>query len=139
MVAALAESSNPTQEKLNANAAKLFKNKLEPLYTKYGKPIIIVQVMYGSYEGVLQGKEYSEHETWLWAPSHPDVVFSGKEQAMAYEAVMKAVADAEYIIGVYPFGYHLEEFPRHISLDIRGKPAERIIADWYKRFAAEGK
>jgi len=139
LVAALAESSNPTQEELNSNAARLFKNKLEPLYKNYNKPIVIVQSMYGSYEGVLQGKEYGEQETWLWAPAHPDVVFSGWEQAMAHEAVMTAVADAEYIIGIYPFGYHLEEFPRHIGSDIRGKPAEQLIAGWYKRFLEEGK
>ena len=58
---------------------------------------------------------------------------------MAYEAIMKGVADNEYIIGLYPFGYCLEEFPRHISPDIRGKPAEQLLAGWYQRFAEEGK
>ena len=96
--------------------------------------------MYGSYEGVLQNAaKYTEEETLLWAPYNPAVIFSGTEQAMAYEAIMSAVAEADYIIGTYPFGYHVEDFPRHVGMDIRGKPAEQILAGWYKRFLEEGK
>jgi len=130
----LTQSANPDQVELNTNATRFFNNKLRAFYSQYKKPIVILQAIFGSFAGMLQGKEYAEHETWLWAPYQPDVVFSSFEQAMAYEAIMKAIADAEYIVGIYPFGYGLEEFPSHISPDIRGKPAEQIVAGWYKQF-----
>ncbi|MFC2007303.1 hypothetical protein ACFLVB_01730 [Chloroflexota bacterium] len=140
IIAALTRSESPTQIELNSNATKLFEEKVESLYKRYQKPIILGQLMYSSYEGVLQNAaKYTEEETLLWAPYNPAAVFSSTEQAMAYEAIMSAVAEADYIIGTYPFGYHVVDFPRHVGLDIRGKQAEQILAGWYKRFLEEGK
>lgn len=134
LVAALVENDNSTQEQVNVNSKKLFKEKIEPLYAQYKKPIVLTPG-YASYKGVLQNTEkYTEEEIMIWAPMRDDIELGGQEQAMAYEAIMNAVADAPYVIGTYPFGYQVEEFPLSRVEDVRGKPAEKIIAGWYKQF-----
>jgi hypothetical protein len=138
LVSALAAKINPTQAELNAAASQLFNSKIKPLYDQYHKPVVLIPQI-SSFEGVLQdvGK-YSEAETLIWSPYNPNVAFDGTAQAMAYEAIMNAVAGAEYVIGIDIFGYHLEEFPRARTQDVRSKPAEKIISGWYQRFSEPG-
>ncbi len=68
-----------------------------------------------------------------WEPYSDKYTLDLAEQAMAFEAVMKNVAEnTDYIIGVYPFAYWPDEFPLSKEYNIRGKPAEDILSQWYK-------
>jgi hypothetical protein len=138
LVSALAANVNPTQAELNAAAIQLFNSKIKPVYDQYHKPVVLTPQI-SSFEGVLQDAgKYSETETLLWSPYNPNVAFDGTAQAMAYEAILNAVAGAGYVIGIDIFGYHLEEFPRARTQDVRSKPAEKIISGWYQRFSEPG-
>lgn len=155
----LIKTDNPSQEKLYQNTARLIDDKIKYVYDKYKKPIIL-QTAYRSADGSGRGvARYNvglleENPDWKenimvevefagWFKSagtarreRPLMVYDAREQAMVYEALLKAVAEREWIVGFYPFVYHMRgfDFPRHPDYDIRRKPAETIITNWYSRF-----
>lgn len=129
----LTDKNNPTQEELNANVKKLFDLRLKPLYEKYGKPIILQQVAYPSIDGGLTGKAgVDDVATALWELYSDKYELDLEEQAMGFEAIMKNVAETSYIIGIYPFTYWPDDFPLTKEYNVRGKPAEEVLSQWYK-------
>jgi len=129
----LTDKNNPTQEELNANAKRIFDLRLKPLYEKYKKPIILQQVAYPSIDGGLTGKAgVDDTATAVWEPYSDKYKLDLEEQAMGFEAIMGAVSQSSYIIGVYPFTYWPDEFPLTKEYNIHGKPAEEVLSQWYK-------
>ncbi len=129
----LTDKNNPTQEELNANAKRIFDLRLKPLYEKYGKPIILQQVAYPSVDGGLTGNVgIDDATTALWEPYSDKYQLDLEEQAMGFEAIMKNVAETPYIIGTYPFTYWPDDFPLTKEYNVRGKPAEEVLSQWYK-------
>ena len=129
----LTDKNNPTQEELNANAKKIFDLRLKPVYEKYTKPIILQQVAYPSIDGGLTGKAgVDDAATAVWEPYSDKYKLDVEEQAMGFEAIMDAVSQSSYITGVYPFTYWPDEFPLTKEYNIRGKPAEDVLSQWYK-------
>lgn len=155
----VSRTDNPSQEELDTNVAKILDEKVKNVYDKYKKPIIM-QTAYRSADGCSFGtakysvdlisknpdwEEYVEVEviksglfksTGTLKNIISIMIYDAREQAMIYESIYKAVAERDWITGVYPFVYHMKgfDFPRHPDYDIRRKPAENIIADWYARF-----
>jgi len=129
----LTDKNNPTQEELNANVKRIFDLRLKPLYEKYKKPIILQQVAYPSIDGGLTGKAgVDDVATALWEPYSDKYKLDLEEQAMGFEAIMKNVAETSYIIGIYPFTYWPDDFPLTKEYNVRGKPAEEVLSQWYK-------
>ena len=129
----LTDKNNPTQEELNANVKRIFDLRLKPLYEKYRKPIILQQVAYPSIDGGLTGKAgVDDAATALWEPYSDKYKLDLEEQAMGFEALMKNVAETSYVIGTYPFTYWPDDFPLTKEYNVRGKPAEEILSQWYK-------
>jgi len=129
----ITDKNNPTQEELNANAKRIFDLRLKPLYEKYGKPIILHQVAYPSVDGGLTGKVgIDDATTALWELYSDKYKLDLEEQAMGFEAIMKNVAETSYIIGTYPFTYWPDDFPLTKEYNVRGKPAEEVLSQWYK-------
>ena len=132
----LTDKNNPTQEELNANAKNIFDLKLKPLYEKYKKPIILHQVAYPSIDGGLTGKAgVDDVATAVWESYSDKYELDLEEQAMGFEAVMNAVSESSYVIGVYPFTYWPDDFPLTKEYNIRGKPAEDVLSQWYKNIS----
>lgn len=155
----VSRSDNPTQEELDNNVAKVMDDKIKYIYDEYKKPVFI-QTAYRSADGASIGtqkysvdlvsknpdwKEFAQVEAikgglfksnGALAGKVPFLTYDAREQAMVYEAIYKAVADRGWITGVYPFVYHMVgyDFPRQPDYDIRRKPAEKIMAEWYKYF-----
>lgn len=156
----LSKTDNPSQEELYQNTAKVIDNKIKYIYDKYRKPIIL-QTAYRSADGGNRGTEkYNVGLTDISNPvkkkdvavevefggwfknagtarrERPLLTYDAREQAMIYEALLRSVAERDWIVGVYPFVYHMNgfDFPRHPDYDIRRKPVETIIANWYLRF-----
>jgi hypothetical protein len=91
----------------------------------------LIGVAYESQKGA--GLEKGPETSFTWGP--PDKVadkYSSEEQAGIYEALMRAIAEKEYITGVFPFGYWYADSPLTVDMSIRGKMAERILANWFK-------
>ena len=129
----LTDKNNPTQEELNANVKRIFDLRLKPLYEKYKKPIILQQVAYPSIDGGLTGKAgVDDAATALWEPYSDKYKLDLEEQAMGFEALMKNVAETSYVIGIYPFTYWPDDFPLTKEYNVRGKPAEEVLSQWYK-------
>ena len=129
----LTDKNNPTQEELNANAKRIFDLRLKPLYEKYRKPIILQQVAYPSVDGGLTGKVgIDDATTALWEIYSDKYKLDLEEQAMGFEAIMKNVAETPYIIGIYPFTYWPDAFPLTKEYNVRDKPAEEVLSQWYK-------
>ena len=157
----LSKTDDPAQDELDKNAARIMDEKIKYIYERYKKPIIM-QTAYRSADGGSRGtqkysvdlvnkdpnwKEFAMAEIELGGKFKSQeretitkkihlITYDGTEQAMIYESLMKAVAERNWIIGVYPFIYHMVgfDFPRHPDSDIRRKPAETIIENWYKSF-----
>ncbi len=133
VVAGLAEGDNDSQAQITARVQTLFDTDLLPIREETGKPIILGSVNYGSYDGAARS-ELGVFEVGLVAsfPEQDNVlVYDPIEQAMVYQAIMQAVADRPYIIGVYPFGYSYLSLPLAPDYNIRGKAAEGVVAAWY--------
>ncbi len=133
MWVAITDKNNSTQEELNVNVNQIFNSVLKPIYQKYHKPIVLYQVAYQSIDGGLTGKSADDPDTAMWEPYSDKYALDLEEQAMAFEAVMKNVAEnTDYIIGIYPFAYWPDEFPLSKEYNVRGKPAEEVLNQWYK-------
>jgi hypothetical protein len=133
--AGISTGFDPSLEELSANALKVFDRCLAPLYRKYHKPVILTQVAYPSVDGGLQGTTFLDGEDpaiSLWEPYSDKFQLDLVEQAMGYDAIMNAVAKSDYIIGVYPFVYFPETLPVTLEYNIRDKPAEEVLSQWYE-------
>lgn len=125
--------NNPTQEELYSNVKAIFDKHLKPLYDINKKPIILGQVGYQTIDGELAGVSRADDpDTAMWEPYSDKYALDLEEQAMGHEAVMKNVAETNYIIGTYAFAYWPDEFPLSKENNVRGKPTEEVLSQWYK-------
>lgn len=136
MWAGIATNSDPSHEELVANTLEVFDTCLRPLYEEYQVPIVLTQIAYPSVDGGLMGKvDVFEPAIQLWEPYSDTFILDLEEQAMGYDAVMQAVAETPYILGTYPFVYYPDAFPMSKEYNIRDKPAEQVLSEWYKSLA----
>lgn len=126
---------DPSPDELRENMLTIFDTCLQPLYTKYNKPFILTQVGYPSIDGGLQGTTFLDGDDPAilpWEPYSNKFDLDLEEQAMGYDAILQAVAQTSYIIGFYPFVYFEDMIPLSKEYNIRGKPAEEILSQWYE-------
>jgi len=124
------DNTNASLEELIDAINNEFDKVLKPLYDKYKKPIILIPAI-PSAKGGYSGYYLAENETISpWLP--PDEVPNDLEgQAIFYEALMRVVANKTWIAGVMPWGYWRVDLVDKSS-NIRGKPAEEVLKDWFK-------
>jgi hypothetical protein len=70
--------------------------------------------------------------TLVWEPYSTKYQLDLLEQAMGYDAILRAIADHPYIIGTYPFLYLPDTYPLTLEFNIRDKPAEEVLSQWYQ-------
>jgi hypothetical protein len=128
---ALADDRATTVEGMKDEAERLIDEIYEPIYERYGKPILLQQLAYSSYDGAagaveigIEGPEVAE-----WFPYNPLYPADFQEQADAYEAVLQAIHDETIFTGVFSFSYTYWD-SQDKSPGIRGKPAEDVWARW---------
>lgn len=106
--------------------------------TAYGKPIYLHQLGVMSFDGAASAGETVPPTTAGVDPTtaaDDTYVRDYQEQADTYEALFRAIADTNYIIGVGSIDYTY--FERHdINANIRGKVAELVWARWAQIFSA---
>jgi hypothetical protein len=137
--AGLAEGNDDSYAEIAERVESLFDADLLPVYQETGKPMILASVAYGSYDGGAQSK-LGVYDVALEA-YHPEqatrLVYDPIEQAMVFDAIMQAVAQRPYIVGIYPFLYQYIALPLSPDYSVRGKPAEQVIAAWYELAARQ--
>lgn len=127
----------------DANISTMYQNSLDyinttyqPAYALYHKPIFLNQLGIESFDGAAgplsdinsEGKLVSEYYA-----NNPNYPKDYQEQANAYEAVFRAIADTDYIVGAFSFSYmYYEQHDK--SANIRSKPAELVWRRWWKKF-----
>ena len=131
--AGIADNAAPTQAHLDNNAEALFASALDPIYTATNLPII-VPLAYASYDGGAINALFVDDVAYINGFPEKDspLAYDGIEQAMVYQAIMKAVASRPHVTGLYPFGYNWVTMPLAPVYGIRGKAAEKVLAEWYE-------
>lgn len=130
-------SANPSagQAELNESALRIMKTSLAPVAAQYGKPVVLSQISYPSVVGGVTGRVgVFDDGIQMWNAYDSSMVLDLQGQAMAFEAVLNAVAQSPSVIGTYPFVYWPDEFPLSKEHNIRGKPAAEIVRGWYGQF-----
>jgi hypothetical protein len=126
-------------EALTAEAEAVFRDVLDPLHGDTGLPVVLHSVAYGSYDGGANNR--SDVFDIANAVYFPEALLQVEsdlaEQAMIFDAVLAAVAARPYITGFYPFLYQYNALPLAPDYSVRGKPAEGVVAAWYRLAAGE--
>jgi hypothetical protein len=107
------------------------------------KPVII-SLGYPSADGILTGCLPDPIVTCLPAnrlnypaPDYPLLELDLAEQALAYDAVLAAIDQTEWISGVVSQGYYPPAVLHDKSSSIHGKPAAEVLAAWYAAFTGK--
>lgn len=130
------DNAEHTQAEIDA-AVEALMDRLDRLHNETGKPVVLGAVAYQSRTNA--GTPWPEI---LYVYQEPDeiwekhnVTYSGRQQAMIYESVMRQVAEKPYIQGVFTWGYGYVDTPLSPDEGIRGKMAERVLARWFGAIA----
>ena len=68
------------------------------------------------------------------APDLPLLELDYVDQAKAYDAVLAAVNEVDWIDGVVSRGYYVPAILHDKSISLHGKPAEDVMRYWFNRF-----
>lgn len=68
-------------------------------------------------------------------PDYPLLDLDLAVQAQAYQAVLSAISQADWIDGVTTQGYYPPTLLQDKSTSVHGKPAEAVLARWYQAFS----
>ncbi len=104
-----------------------YKEKLAAISAKHNRPILFIELGLGSAKGFSAAP---------WTHHQPDAVYDGDEQRRYYQATMETFWDEPWFIGFtwwawLPNLYTLEEAKSHTGFCIYGKPAEKLVTEWY--------
>jgi exo-beta-1,3-glucanase (GH17 family) len=99
-------------------------DKLEEWYKKNGhkQPILFTELGYPSVDG-------ANVQPWVGLTKTPD----RQEQADCIQAAFEALTKRSWFRGFYWWHYFPVERPVVDDLTLRGKPAEQVVSQWYKK------
>lgn len=134
----LTNSTAPTVAEMYTEA----KNQLAATYATanatYGKPVFFHQLGVMSWRGaVARGEDFNPENSAIDPDKEntSEYVRDYQEQADAYEALFRAIAEVNYVYGAGSIGYTY--YIQHDKLEnIRNKPAENVWSRWEELFSA---
>ncbi len=140
----LSNKLDPTQQELEAEAARILDNEIFPLQAELGKPLIL-SVEYPSADGGNTGcLDDPERDSCLEFRSLsrpnddiPTIAIDLQEQTDIYSALLNAANARDWISGFISRGYYPPAALQDKSTSIHGKPAEEVIKTWYPQLLAE--
>ncbi|MFO8036168.1 MAG: hypothetical protein R6U57_06045 [Anaerolineales bacterium] len=141
----LTDGSNTSLEEKTTAATKALEEEVLPLWEDWfqadGKELIL-SVAYPSVEGgsakclPIQGEECLPPSSLSTPGSEiPGLSPNFQEQAQAYQAVLAAVYDKEWLSGLFSRGYYAPVVLHDPSISIHGKPAAEVIRAWFGELA----
>lgn len=134
MWTALGNRSDLNQDEMNNGAERTIESILRSVRSR-NKPVVITGTVYTSVDSCAESDVKISSTTAGLLPweAADGLKFDSVEQAMVYEALLKAVADQEMIQGFFSYGYNHIELPDSLDYSIRGKEAEQVLKKWYSR------
>ena len=133
----LAAEVETTTAQMTSEAGRLLDNGALPIYYLFDKPII-VGIDYPSAYGSITGCIVSATETCAQAdrlsptlPDQPTIGIDLNEQLNAYDAILTAVSQRNWLSGVIARKYYPPAAIQYKSASIHGKPAESIVKSWF--------
>jgi hypothetical protein len=138
----LSDSSNPNLSTLTKNATKNITEVLHPLQETWHLPIIL-GLSYPSADGASAGC-ISQTDTCLSFrelnrpnPDIDTVALDLQEQVDLYNAVLTAVHDQDWIVGVTSRGYYPAATLQDKSSSVHGKPAGDVLWYWFGKLTPQ--
>jgi hypothetical protein len=108
---------------------------IERVQKRIGKPVLFTEIGYKS-------SPDSAVDPWVW-PRSSDATrkVDLETQARAYRAFFESVWDKHWLAGAYFWKWYPkarpDSDPVNIDFTPQGKPAQKILADWYGRTSAQ--
>ncbi len=134
----LTNSANPTISDLYTEALAQLDDSYAAANATYGKPIFFSQLGVMSWDGAIAAGETFSPDNNNIDPdkaNNSDYPRDYQEQADAYEALFRAMAERSLVIGAGSI--HYTYYIQHDKLsNIRNKPAEQVWARWEQLFSA---
>ena len=138
--APLASQPGTAFEEMQAQAASILDQQILPFQQQVAKPVVIL-ISYPSIDWGATGCIATEGggclDYSLLSPSHadiPELALSLDEQANAYNAVLSAINERNWISGYISMGYYPPAVLQDKSTSIHGKPAAGILWFWSQNF-----
>jgi mannan endo-1,4-beta-mannosidase len=105
------------------------KKRLAAISSKYKRPILFIEL------GVCSAKGYSAAP---WTHHNPEAIYDGDEQRRFFQATIETFWDEPWFIGFTWWGwlphlYTLEEAKSDTDFSVYGKPAEKLVTEWYSK------
>ena len=121
---------------MKAKALQELQNVYLPRYTRFNKPFVFTELAYYSADSsATQQYAVTAPQISDFDPEDPTVPSDWTEQARAYEAVLWAFAETNWVQGAFPFGYAYHDFDSK-GFSIRAKTAEKVVQQMYQKFNA---
>lgn len=135
--AALSNRDTPTLGELQSNAARLLDERLLPL-DAFNRQVF-VSIRYPSVNRAATGCPLADAGVCVpfdrFDPLEiidPRVGRDSAEQAVIYDALLNAVNERPWVDGVFTTDYYVPVATRGYGLSVRGKPAEGVLADFFR-------
>jgi hypothetical protein len=146
--APLSEDHQAPSEALQQKALRIIENDIFALRTLWdpaaGDKSIVLSLAYPSVEGASTGclpdplvACQSPESLDYPAPDLPLLELDFVEQAKAYDAVLAAVNQVDWIDGVVSRGYYPPAILHDKSTSVHGKPAAGVLRSWFGYFLRE--
>lgn len=142
--AALADENEASEEIYIERAGSLLDEVVQPFYEQVQLPLIL-GVSYSSAHGSVTGciiDREAEFEGYCLDPALlsspnldiPTVEMSLAEQASAYNALLMAINERDWIAGFISRGFYPPAALIDKSNSVHGKPASEVLGYWYPRY-----
>jgi hypothetical protein len=133
----LASEAEASSAQMALEAGRLLDNGALPIYYLFDKPILVATSYpsaYGSATGCIVSATEGCAQPDKLSPTLPDQTTVGVDlvgQMAAYDAVLTAVSQRNWLNGVIIRGYYPPAAIQYKSASVHGTPAEAIIRTWF--------
>jgi uncharacterized repeat protein (TIGR02543 family) len=114
-------------------------DELEAAAAVVGKPVVFGQYTARSFNGAagaIDPETLSESDFSAFQPGNPALVLDLQEQADVLEAMLHEITGRDWVAGAFNFGaFYWSSVDK--DLNVRGKPAETVIAKWHRWLAPD--
>lgn len=134
-----AESDDAPASQVREAVQVFFSQVVDPFHGGHGLPIVIHSAAYGSFDGGARNEPdvFTIANAVYFPESEVKAEIDLLEQALVFDSLLEAVASRPYITGFFPFLYQYNALPLAPDYSVRGKPAEQVVAAWYRLAAGE--
>lgn len=123
----LADQASTSLDALRSSAARTA-GQIELLHQRTGRPVLFTEVGYKSARDAAV-------RPWAWQRSHGEAA-DPELQSRCYQAVLETFWARPWFSGMYWWNWLTDldlGGPGHTGFTPRGKPAELVLTDWYRR------